>query len=228
MTLSIRKTFVGIAAALSMTAVGFSATSQSASAATYKKSADVSEFQGDIDWSKAAKDLDFVITRVQAGNPGDDDYHFDTKSSQNATGAKANNLPFGQYEYSEFTSVEDAKTEAKSFYKNSDKNAKFLVLDNESRATSDGNERDFVKAWAKQMRKLTNKPIVYYSGDNFARDNKIDFSDFNGNWIANYSIHPTTQVDLWQYNDSGSVNGIDGDVDMDLTLNSSIINSWLK
>ncbi|PWG00215.1 GH25 family lysozyme [Levilactobacillus bambusae] len=228
MKLSIRNTFVGFATALTLTAVGFNTTTENAEAASYKKSADVSEFQGDINWKKAAKQLDFVITRVQAGNPGDTNYHYDTKSKENAKGARDNGLPLGQYEYSQFTSVKDAKQEAKSFYQHADKNAKFYVLDNESRSTDNGSERDFVKAWAAQMKKLTDKPLVYYSSESFAKDNNIDTSAFNGNWIANYSEKPSSKTDLWQYSSEGTVDGIDGNVDMDTTLNTKTVNSWFK
>ncbi|WP_165815203.1 GH25 family lysozyme [Levilactobacillus bambusae] len=235
MTLSIRTTLTTVAAAFTLTSVSLVsqtkapqtnvAASAKADVAT-KRIADVSEFQGDINWKEASKHLDAVITRVQAGNPGDDGYHYDTKAKTNAQGAKSNHLSFGQYEYSQFTSVKDAQNEAKSFYQHSDKSAKFLVLDNETRATSDGSESDYVKAWVKQMKKLTNKPLVYYSSENFAKENNIDTSQFSGSWIANYSSKPE-KTDLWQYSQSGSVKGIDGDVDMDTAVNNKTVASWL-
>ena len=38
------------------------------------KIADISKWQGDIDWSKAAKELDFVILRASCGTSEDSKY----------------------------------------------------------------------------------------------------------------------------------------------------------
>lgn len=126
------------------------------------KIADVSQYQGNINWSKASKQLKFAIIRVQHGDTGDADFRIDTHKNINANGAYKYKVPFGQYGYAEFSSVADAKREAKDFYKRSSSKARFYVLDNEHRKGK-GSEQSYVNAWLAQMRKLTNKPLVYYS-----------------------------------------------------------------
>lgn len=77
--------------------------------ASKTKIADVSQYQGTINWSKASKQLKFAIIRVQHGDTGDADFRIDTHKDINANGAYKYNVPFGQYGYAEFSSVADAK-----------------------------------------------------------------------------------------------------------------------
>ncbi|GAF37202.1 GH25 family lysozyme [Lentilactobacillus farraginis] len=195
--------------------------------ASKTKIADVSQYQGNINWSKASKVLKYAIIRVQHGDTGDADFRIDSKRNVNAAGAKKYGVPFGQYGYAEFSSVADAKKEARDFYKRSNAGARFYVLDNEHRKGK-GSEQSYVNAWLSQMRKLTNKPLIYYSYDNYVAVHKINYSKFDGSWIANYSKKPTASADLWQYTSTGRVSGISGNVDLSKTLNSSVVNSWFK
>jgi len=191
------------------------------------KIADVSQWQGSINWSKASKQLKMVIIRVKHGNPGDSDYAIDTKRNTNANGAYKYNVPFGQYDFAEFDSVADAKADAKQFYSLASKNAKFYVLDNEKRKSGvKGKEQTYVNAWLTTMRSLTNKPIVYYSYQNFVSVHSINYSKFDGSWIANYSNKPNVSTDLWQYTSKGSVSGISGNVDLNKVVDSSTVSSW--
>ncbi len=79
------------------------------------KIADVSQYQGNINWSKASKQLKFAIIRVQHGDTGDADFRIDTHKNINANGAYKYNVPFGQYGYAEFSSVADAKRKQETF-----------------------------------------------------------------------------------------------------------------
>ena len=202
-------------------------TISSTAMASKTKIADVSQYQGDINWKKASKDLKMVIIRVQHGNTGDADFRIDSKRNVNANGAYKYNVPFGQYDYTEFSSVADAKKEAKDFYKRTNSHAKFFVLDNEHRKGK-GSEQSYVNAWYSTMRKLTNKPLVYYTYESFAKQYKINFSKFDGSWIAKYSSSKPSGVKahLWQYSSTGRVSGISGNVDLSKALNSSVVKSW--
>ncbi|KRK47650.1 glycoside hydrolase family protein [Secundilactobacillus kimchicus JCM 15530] len=193
------------------------------------KIADISQYQGTVNWAKAATQLKFALIRVQHGNTGDSDFQIDTHRNINGNGATKYGVPFGNYDFTEFTSVNDAKKEARDFYARSHKNARFYVLDNEKRMTGvAGKEQTYVNAWLSTMRSLTNKPLVYYSYQNFVNVHKINFGQFDGSWIANYSAQPNVATDLWQYTSSGSLAGISGRVDLNKVLNSTTVNSWLK
>ncbi|KRL22698.1 DUF5776 domain-containing protein [Lentilactobacillus kisonensis] len=195
--------------------------------ASKTKIADVSQYQGTINWSKASKQLKFAIIRVQHGDTGDADFRIDTHKDINANGAYKYNVPFGQYGYAEFSSVADAKKEAKDFYKRSNAKARFYVLDNEHRKGK-GSEQSYVNAWLATMRKLTNKPLVYYSYQNYVNVHKVNYSKFDGSWIANYSQKPNVPTDLWQYTSTGRLSGIKGNVDLSKVVNASTVNTWLK
>ncbi len=195
--------------------------------ASKTKIADVSQYQGTINWSKASKELKLAIIRVQHGDSGDSDFVIDTKKDTNANGAYKYGVPFGQYGFAEFSSASDAKKEAKDFYKRASKHARFYVLDNEKRKGS-GSEQSYVNAWLSTMRSLTKKPLVYYSYQNYVNTYKINYSKFDGSWIANYSTKPNVSADLWQYTSSGSLAGVSGRVDLSRVLNSKVVNSWIS
>ncbi|WP_283680290.1 GH25 family lysozyme [Lentilactobacillus sp. Marseille-Q4993] len=193
--------------------------------ASKTKIADVSQYQGTINWNKASKSLKMAIIRVQHGNNGDADFSVDKNKDINANGAYNNGVPFGQYAYAEFSSVADAKKEAKAFYSRASQKARFYVLDNEHRKGK-GSEQSYVNAWLSQMRKLTDKPLVYYSYQNYVQVHKINYSKFDGSWIANYSAKPNVDADLWQYTSKGKISGIPNRVDLNKALNTTAINSW--
>ncbi|GEO66603.1 GH25 family lysozyme [Levilactobacillus spicheri] len=223
---------IGLAAMAAVVAVGVGLNTTTANAAG-KKVADISQYQGNINWSKASKDLKYAIIRVQHGSKGDKGYMVDSARNTNANGAYKYGVPFGQYMFAQFTSVKDAQQEAKDFYKRSNAHTKFFVLDEEQRMSSaTKSEQTYVNAWLKTMRKLTNKPLILYSGEYYATAHKLDFSKFDGAWIAKYSSVkpsvPGVSADLWQYTSKGRVSGISGNVDLNKVLDSSTVNSWFK
>ena len=67
------------------------------------KIADISVYQGNINWELARKELDFVIFRASVGN------NADTKYIKNATGC---GIPFGAYHYFKAGTAEEAEEEA--------------------------------------------------------------------------------------------------------------------
>ncbi|WP_125580813.1 GH25 family lysozyme [Levilactobacillus cerevisiae] len=230
MKISLHKLGAGIATFAAVLAVGVGLSTTTANAAGTKV-ADISQYQGNINWSKASKDLKYAIIRVQHGSKGDAGYMVDTKRNVNANAAYKYGVPFGQYMFAEFTSVKDAQQEAKDFYKRSNSHTKFFVLDEEKRMSSaTSSEQTYVNAWLKTMRSLTDKPLVMYAGEYYANAHNLDFSKFDGSWIAKYSsTKPSvsgTSIDLWQYTSSGSVSGISGNVDLNKIQNSSVVKSW--
>ena len=69
--------------------------------------ADISVYQGNIDWEKARKQLDFVIFRASVGNNADKKY---------ITNAKECGIPFGVYHFFKAGTAEEAKKETEFFY----------------------------------------------------------------------------------------------------------------
>ncbi|AYM02431.1 GH25 family lysozyme [Levilactobacillus yiduensis] len=230
MQIKFHKLGAGLAAAAAVLAVGIGLSTTNAQAAG-SKVADVSQYQGNINWTKASKDLKYAIIRVQHGSKGDAGYMVDSKRNVNANGAYKAGVPFGQYMFAEFTSVKDARQEAKDFYKRSNAHTKFFALDEEKRMPSaTKSEQTYVNAWLKTMRSLTDKPLIMYAGEYYANSHKLDFSKFDGSWIAKYSSTKPkvagTSIDLWQYTSTGRVSGISGNVDLNKIQNNAVVKSW--
>lgn len=73
------------------------------------KIADVSKWQGVIDWKKAAKELHFVILRASCGKG------IDSRFLENVEGCRKNGVPFGVYHYVMAGTPAEAKEEAEYF-----------------------------------------------------------------------------------------------------------------
>ena len=73
------------------------------------KIADVSKWQGAVNWKKAAKELSFVILRASCGSG------MDSKFLENVEGCRKNGIPFGVYHYVMAGNANDACKEASYF-----------------------------------------------------------------------------------------------------------------
>ncbi|MED3804957.1 GH25 family lysozyme [Lysinibacillus xylanilyticus] len=71
---------------------------------------DISHHQGDIDWSKASKEVDLAIIRTQYGTST-----IDREYVQNINGCKKYNVPFGVYIYVTFKNKNEALAQARDF-----------------------------------------------------------------------------------------------------------------
>ncbi|KRO25992.1 glycosyl hydrolase family 25 [Pediococcus argentinicus] len=190
---------------------------------------DVSKYNGNVNWKQVKQDKKIktrlAIVRVQHGPKIIDEYQ-----KIHANGLSNAGIPFGTYAFSEFKSVSDARNQAKMFYKLSDKRTKFYVLDDEKHMGK-GKEQSYINAWLSQMRKLTNKKLVFYSYRNFISEHNIKYSGFDGLWLACYqggSLY--YNPDLWQYAPTAKVKGLPGKstVDISYMRHASTVMSWLQ
>lgn len=186
---------------------------------------DISEWQGKLTNSQVARlkdQVSFIINRRQYGANYQDKY-----ATSNTNLYTQNGIPFGEYDYATFTSAASAKNEAKVFYQNSNKNAKFYVLDYEENDVTSGSTNAAVTAWYNEMRSLTSKKLVFYSYQSFATAHaNTARKNFDAQWIANYSSKPTIQTDLWQYTNKKYVPALKESVDASTILNSSKPITW--
>ena len=84
--------------------------SVSNTAKSVAKGVDVSEWQGNINWSHVKTDgVNFAIIRAGIGHRVDDQF------ANNYAGCKSNSVPVGAYWYSKATTVAEAKQEAQDF-----------------------------------------------------------------------------------------------------------------
>jgi N-acetylmuramoyl-L-alanine amidase len=182
--------------------------------------ADLSKWQGTIDFGKLKSQVDFVILRVQAGytNP-------DEKYKEYAAGCKANGIPFGTYAYFRGVSIPDSIAEAKNAHELMDSESKFFALDIEENSM-----RDLVAGGQAFIDYLKNKGVQkvgLYSGESFFNTHNLGAIRVDFTWIAKYGSNdgqqhtkPNVACDLWQYTSVGHLNGIAGNVDLNVLTGS--------
>ena len=181
---------------------------------------DVSVYQGEVDW-EAVKDsgVEFAIIRAGYGRHlNQEDKYFDV----NMQNAKAAGIDCGAYWFSYATTPEAAVLEADVFYEvikdyqfeypvffDYETSAQYMLKPEESTA--------IIQAFCKRM-----ESYGYYvslcSYVNFL-NNRIEptvFDDYD-TWIAHYNVDvPDFEYDygMWQYSCTGTVPGIDAEVDL--------------
>lgn len=201
------------------------------------KGIDISKWQGTIDFSKVAKDNQnkkFVIIKATQGIT-----ITDGKLNYNSTEANKYKLLVSYYHYAN-TSI-DAKEQANYFLnaiKNLPKNSIPLVLDlEENQGNLDRQSMtNFVTDFINTI-KANNKEVGIYSYASFLNSNLIQPHNFS-NIPLFLSAYPTNNINplpeklnqptlpkgwynyyLWQYSNKGQVNGIEGNVDLDIIPN---------
>lgn len=179
---------------------------------------DMSKWNGSPDWDTAAKHLDFVIARVQDGSN-----YVDPVYKSYVSAMKARNIPFGNYAFCRFVSINDAKKEAQDFWNRGDKSATVWVADVEVKTMDD--MRVGTQAFIDELRRLGAKKVGLYVGHHmyapFGMANvKCDFV-----WIPRYGGNkPAYPCDIWQYIETGNVPGI-GKCDLNSLIGSKSL-SW--
>lgn len=187
------------------------------------KGIDVSRWQSAIDWNKVKADgVKFAMIRCGTGAyGGSKDAHFE----YNYSNAKAAGIAVGAYFYSYALTVEQAKKEAQNclaFIKGK----KFeypVVFDIEDKTQRNLGEKlisDMIRAFCEEIKAAGYIPCIYANKDWL--DNRIDDDCKNKYdvWLAQWSERATYtgKYKIWQYTSSGSVNGISGNVDMNISL----------
>lgn len=180
---------------------------------------DVSDFQGDIDFSKVKEDIDVVVIRVASGSN-----YEDSTWERNYEDATNEGLYIGFYQYVTATSVDEAKIQAQYFYDLiKDKTYDLgLVMDYEpSSNLSTETVNEIAKAYLEELETLSNEtPIIYSDVSRIESlwDNSLSKYPL---WVAEYDVSTPSSIGSWskwigfQYSDTGTVSGIDGDVDLD-------------
>ncbi|MGG0281408.1 GH25 family lysozyme [Bacillus pacificus] len=163
---------------------------------------DISKWNGNINWDIAAPQLDFVIARVQDGSN-----YVDPLYENYVQAMKVRNIPFGNYAFCRFVSVEDARIEARDFWNRGDKNATVWVADVEVKTMND--MRAGTQAFIDELRRLGAKKVGLY----IAHHMYAPFGMANVNcdfvWIPRYGGNkPSYPCDIWQYTETGNVAGI--------------------
>ena len=200
---------------------------------------DVSKHNGSIDWEQVKKSgIQFAIIRAgyrgygEAGNMVEDPYFV-----QNMNGAIANGIKVGVYYFSQAITVEEAIQEAEATLRMIQDNGFAgklslpIVIDTEAaggRADSMTKEQrtTVVKAFCERIKQAGYTPMVY-ANKSWLKNNLImsELEQYEV-WVAHYvktddPINNPTDYDgrfeIWQYTSTGSVPGVSGNVDIDIS-----------
>lgn len=189
-----------------------------------KKGIDVSVWQGEIDWKKVKNSgIEFAIIRSGWGynDAGEIDRYFE----KNIKNAKLAGLKVGVYHYSYAESVDNAKQEAEyclSIVKSA--NVKLdlpIYFDIEDYSISNKHNKEIRTnmciSFCSEIEKVGYWAGVYANLNWFR--NYLNESELRSRytlWLAQYNDVNEMDCDVWQYTSSGSVDGIYGNVDMNI------------
>ena len=199
------------------------------------KGIDVSKHQGKIDWQKVAADgVEFAFIRVAlrgygTGKLGEDEYF-----EENVKGAINAGIKVGVYVYSQAVSEEEVLEEAEFVL---DKIAPYkiecpVVYDVEMVAGADGRmnnltseERTKITAlFCQTIENAGYEPMIYHNMEMAALKIDLKALEDYDKWFAYYNsnLYYPYQYDVWQYSEKGKIDGISGEVD----LNISFVPLW--
>lgn len=185
------------------------------------KGIDVSVHNGDIDWSKVKADgIDFAILRAGYGKLAKQK---DAKFEDNYKGAKAAGIPVGAYWYSYATTPDEAKLEAEvcvSILKG--KQFEFpIFFDQEEKTTLDtgkANCSEMIRAFCDVLEANGYWVGLYTSRSCLTTHIEDDIKKRYALWAAEWSdkLRYDGPVGIWQHSEKGKVDGITGNVDLDI------------
>ncbi len=193
------------------------------------KGIDVSRYQGEIDWKKVAADgVEFVFVRLGYRGYETGIIVNDERFEENVSAAIDNGIHTGVYFVTQAVNVAEAVEEAQYVI---DIVEPYditwpIVLDIEDAASAtartaamtQAERTDCVVAFCETVREAGYTPMLYCNIRWFME--KLDIyriQDYQ-KWFAQYFSRPFFPYDfqVWQYSSTGRVDGIKGDVDMNL------------
>ena len=198
---------------------------------------DVSKWQGTINFYKltASKKIDFMIAKSGEYWESKKAFQLDSQFERNYSEAKKRKIPFGTYLYSYATSVEKARTEANELVRYLKKTGKtfelpifFDIEDNTQNSLSKQDKTNICKAFGEIVQNAGYKVGIYSS--KYWLMNQIDLAQIPSSydiWVASYGTNngsvPASKYefagnhDIWQYTSTGRIDGINGNVDFNIS-----------
>ena len=187
------------------------------------KGIDVSTWQGQIDWEKAKKEIDFAIIRIGFGTGTRDN-----TAKRNIQELNRLGIPYGVYYFSYAYTEEMARKEAKntiSYLKEFGAEPSYPVY-----FDWEGDSRDYAKkqgvtvsndllrkmtvAFCEEIKAAGYYPGIYTNPSYIKNYYGTDIFKTYDLWLAHWATKPAYEANVWQYSDQGTVSGINGRVDM--------------
>lgn len=184
------------------------------------KIADISKWQGDVDWDKAAQELDFCVLRASCG------MNKDVKYQRNVSECRRLKIPFGAYHYVMAGTAARAREEAQAFVlfaRQEHTEPAFWIADIEYDAQTADTTEPVCVAFLEELRAQGCEKIGLYINRKYKWAGKaVNMCDIM--WIPHWGPNdgnvpsdkhkPEYPHDLWQYTSKGSLAGVVGNVDL--------------
>ncbi|MBO4524112.1 MAG: glycoside hydrolase family 25 protein [Ruminococcus sp.] len=189
---------------------------------------DISEFQGDIDWTQVKQaGIDFAFIRIGYRTYGDGIVTYDSAFQRNIEGAQAAGIKVGAYFYSQAITVEEAVDEADHVIDalapydiNYPVVYDWEIVHDAARTDSVSVETlaDCCVAFCERIKDSGYTPMIYQNRETAMH--KLDLpriKDYDF-WLAEYDEKPIYYYDfkIWQYSNTGRIPGIEGNVDLNI------------
>ena len=193
----------------------------------YLIGADISKHNGVINWSEVKNSgIDFVILRCGYGQ--DDVSQDDEQFLRNITECERLGIPYGIYLYSYALNVDNALSEADHVLRlvgeHKPEYGIWYDLEGDSYKVSNGmptNEMftNIAIAFCEKMKANGFENVGIYASLSWLQNqlNSPELDVYN-KWVAQWGANCTysKKYVMWQYTSSGHINGIEGNVDMDI------------
>ena len=193
------------------------------------KGIDVSYWQGaNTDFKKVkASGIDVVLIRAGFGNSSS---QYDKYFSTNYQKAKSAGLKVGAYWYSYASGIEDAKREAVACLevirgKSFDLPIYYDLEESSIANLGYGTCTSIAQEFCNAIEKGGYRAGVYANANWFSNYlNHNVLAKKYSIWLAQWANSHSLACDIWQYSDNGRINGVSGNVDMNIIENTSVIN----
>lgn len=200
------------------------------SISSYIKGIDVSSYQGNIDWEKVkASGIQFAILRSTLKNG-----ETDAKFEEFYKGCKDNEIDISVYKYSYALTEQQSIAEANTVLSLLNGRKCKIWLDLEDKSQIPLGKSGIAKIANTFIKTCEDKgySVGIYCNLNWIRnyiDNSLKKYDL---WVARYGqnngqiddkYQPNVNEKIWQFSSKGSVNGIQGNVDLNILYNTSAI-----
>ncbi|BBF45127.1 hypothetical protein lbkm_3886 [Lachnospiraceae bacterium KM106-2] len=191
---------------------------------------DVSKYQGDIDFKKVKETgIDFVIIRLGFRGYGKDGkIKLDEKFKKNCKAALDSGLKVGVYFFSQAINEKEAKEEAAFVIKHLKKYKITypVVFDTEEMkvegARTEGIKKEIFTnnciTFCDAIKKAGYHPMIYANMKWMAFTLDLPKLESYDKWYADYEALPQSpyQYSIWQYTETGKVDGVKGNVDLNV------------
>lgn len=192
---------------------------------------DVSKYQTAIDFAKVKNaGVEYAMVRCGYRSYGSGILTEDTSFNNYAAEALKNNIKIGSYFFSQAINVEEAKEEAEYVlnmikpYHISGPVAIDVeeIFDDTYRQMhlSASQLTDVIITFCDRIKEAGYTPMIYSNLSSFIGNIELDRLENYEKWLAYYSDEPyfPYEMSMWQYTDSGSIDGITGNVDLNISF----------